>query len=213
MDAHAPYPHGPRSARAPERYLAGVAADDTQIGHVLRVLESNFAGRWVLIVSADHGEAFGDHGTFQHSKTLYEELIHVPLLVMGSGISPRVVDQRVGLVDLGPTLLDLFGAPTPATFEGQSLIPLIEGREAALDRPLIAETRLRQSITTPEGLKVIEDLRRKTVEVYDLTSDPGEAHDLFDEGPARAGAALATLRAFFTAHTLRRPGYRPRYEP
>jgi len=152
-------------------------------------------------VTADHGEAFGEHATRQHSKTLYEELVHVPLLVMGPRIAPRVVEQRVGLIDLGPTLLDLFGVPTPATSMGQSLVPLLAGSEAILTRPLISECRLRRALTTPEGLKVIDDPRRALVEVYDLTRDPGETQNLFDLHEARAEAALATLRAFVAAQS------------
>ena len=80
-------------------------------------------------------------------------------------------------------------------------------------RPLVIEGRLRRAMYLADGLKVIEDLRRKTVEVYDLTRDPGEANNLFDRDPARSDAALATLRAFFAVHTAKRPGYRPVYKP
>jgi arylsulfatase A-like enzyme len=164
-------------------------------------------------VSADHGEAFGEHATFQHTKTLYDELVRVPLLVRGPGVAPRAIDTRVGLVDLGPTILDLFGVETPASFEGQSLVPLLKGGAPALDRPLVAEGRLRRAMYLPDGLKVIEDDRRKTVEVYDLGRDPGELDNLFDRDPGRSDAAVATLRAFFTAHRSTRAGYRPVYKP
>jgi arylsulfatase A-like enzyme len=213
MDAHAPYEHGPRGATERERYLAGAGIADAQIGRVLRALEQRFAGRFVLFVAADHGEAFGDHETYQHSKTLYEELLHVPLLAIGPTVAPRTIAQRVGLVDLGPTILDLFGVETPATFEGQSLVPLLAGGDVVLGRPLLAEGRLRRAITMPDGLKVIDDPRRQVVEVYDLAADPGETRNLFDVDPARADPALAALRAFFEVHTLKRDGYRPPFEP
>lgn len=212
-EPHAPYDRGKRTGTERERYLSEVAVADAQVARVAKLLSVRFPERGVLIVSADHGEAFGEHATFQHTKTLYEELVRVPLLVRGPGIAARVIDERVGLIDLGPTILDVFGVDTPAAFEGQSLVPLLAGRGQPLERPLVIEGRLRRAMYLPDNLKVIEDLRRKTVEVYDLTRDPGEMHNLFDRDPARSDPALATLRAFFAVHTAKRAGYRPVYKP
>ena len=78
---------------------------------------------------------------------------------------------------------------------------------------MIAEGRLRRALTTPAGIKVIDDPRRTTVEVYDLVADPGETRNLWGRDPARAEPALATLRAFFKAQALRRPGYEAPYKP
>jgi len=213
MEPHEPYDRGRKDGTPRERYLSEIAVADAQIGRVLRFLQKRYAQRWGLIVSADHGEAFGEHGTFQHGKTLYDELVHVPLVAAGPLFSPRTIDENVGLVDLGPTILDLFGVPTPATFEGQSLVPLLVGGSATLTRPLIAECRLERSILLPDGLAVIEDQRRKLVEAYDLRADPGELHNLFDVAPARVDAALGTLRAFFRVNTRRQGGYEPPFKP
>jgi arylsulfatase A-like enzyme len=117
------------------------------------------------------------------------------------------------MIDLGPTLLDLFGAETPATFNGQSLLPFLAGGSVALTRPLLAEGRLAREYTQEDGLKVIEDPRKKVVEVYDLVRDPGETLNLFDAEPARSDRALAFLRAFYARHTLRDGGYEPPYKP
>jgi hypothetical protein len=211
MEPHAPYDRGRTEGSPKERYLSEVAVADAQLGRVLDLMKRHLKDRWVLIVAADHGEAFGEHQSFEHSKNLYEELLHVPLIVRGPRIRPRTIDQRVGLVDLGPTLLDLFGVETPANYEGQSLAPLLAGEQVTLARPLLAEGRLRRSLTLPDGLKVIDDPRRKVVEVYDLAADPGETHNLFDADPARAVPALATLRAFFAVHALTAGGYEPPY--
>ncbi len=77
----------------------------------------------------------------------------------------------------------------------------------------MVEGRLRRAMYLADDLKVIEDERRRTAEVYDLRRDPGETNNLFDLDPARSDAALATLRAFFAVHTAKRPGYRPVYKP
>ena len=213
-EPHAPYDRGAKKGTEHERYLSEIAVADAQVGRVAKLLQgARFADRSLLIVSADHGEAFGEHATFQHTKTLYEELVRIPLLMRGPGLEPRRIDEHVGLIDLGPTILDLFGVETPASLEGQSLVPLLTGRGQRLERPLVAEGRLRRAMYLPGDLKVIEDERRRTAEVYDLRRDPGETNNLFDLDPARSDAALATLRAFFASHTSKRPGYRPVYKP
>jgi arylsulfatase A-like enzyme len=180
----------------------------------VKLLQQRFADRAVLIVGADHGEAFGEHGTFQHTKTLYEELLRIPLIMQGPGIVARNIAQHVGLIDIGPTLLDIFGLPTPGAFMGQSLVPLLAGKDVQLERPLFAEGRLREALYFG-GVKVIEDSRRTVVEVYDLEQDPGELDNLFERDRARSDPALAALRAFFAANALasKRPGYTPPYKP
>jgi hypothetical protein len=194
LDSHAPYSAGRKGDSDHDRYLTSIAVSDREIGRVLGSLERGFGRRWALIVSADHGEAFGEHQTFEHSKTLYDELLHVPLIAISPVFPAHAVDESVGLVDLGPTILDLYGVPTPAAFEGESLAPLLGGETVALTRPLIAEGRLRRALRAPDGLKVIDDPRRKVVEVYDLAADPGEATNVFDSQPARSDVALAELR-------------------
>jgi arylsulfatase A-like enzyme len=206
MEPHAPYDRGRKDGSDWERYLSEVAVADAAVGQVESVLETAelaFGTRWALFVGADHGEAFGEHQTTGHGKTLYEELLHVPLLARSPMFHPRVVSERVGLIDLGPTILDLFGVPTPATYEGQSLVPILAGGTTPLTRQLIAEGRLRRELTQPDGFKVIEDPRRKTVETYDLAVDPAETRNLFDSEPARSDRAFAVLRNFFAVHTRR----------
>jgi arylsulfatase A-like enzyme len=212
MEPHAPYDRGKKKGTDFERYVSEIGVADAMVARVARTLAQRFPTRGVLIVSADHGEAFGEHGTHQHTKTIYDELLRVPLFVRAAGVRPRSIDTRVGLVDLGPTLLDLFGIATPPGFMGQSLVPLLRGDGDTLTRPVLAEGRLRRALYV-DNIKVIEDLRRNVVEAYDLDRDPDEASNLFDAGDPRAEAGLAALRAFFAAYELRRPGYTTPYKP
>lgn len=69
------------------------------------------------------------------------------------------------------------------------------------------------ALTEPDGLKVIDDPRRKVVEVYNLKSDPGETRNIFDLEPGRSDRALSELRSFFAVHAYREPGYEPPYKP
>jgi hypothetical protein len=213
LDPHRPYDRGRKDGTDYERYLSEVAIADAALGQVVRALEQNLGQRWALFVSADHGEAFGEHRTSEHSKTLYQELLHVPLIVRGPHFAKGAIDTPVSLVDLGPTILELFHLPTPAAFNGQSLVPFLLGPGRRLTRPILAEGRLRRALIEPDGFKVIEDPRRKLVEAYDLESDPGETRNIFDRAPARADHALAELRAFFAVHTRREGGYEPPYMP
>lgn len=119
-----------------------------------------------------------------------------------------MVNDLVSLVDLGPTILDTFGLPTPGHFMGQSLVPYLEGREPSLTRPIIAETRLMRVLVTPDRLKLIVDTRSKRRELYDLNVDPLELHNLADD-PALLAEPLAFMNKFFEVHTLDRDGYRP----
>ena len=221
-EPHAPYDRGnaalvkagkdPAELSDLERYVAEISVADAEIARVHRMLTSRFGDRGVLIITSDHGEAFGEHETWNHTKTLYEELLRVPLIVRGPGVRPRRVDEHVGLVDLGPTILDIFGAETPASFMGQSLVPLLRGEARELDRPILAEGRLRRALYVGK-FKVIEDLRRKVVEAYDLEADPGETRNLAPNRDPRVAGAFAALRAFFEAHAARAPGYRPPFKP
>ena len=127
LDAHAPYNRGGKSGTDYERYLAEVAIADTAVGQVAQLLEADFGTRWALFVSADHGEAFGEHQSYDHAKTLYEELLHVPLLARSPRFAGANDRHPRGADRSGPTILDLFGVATPATFNGQSLVPILAG--------------------------------------------------------------------------------------
>jgi len=208
LEPHAPYNRAGKHGTPYERYLREVALVDHELARLRTFLdERGLAPRTMLIVSADHGEAFGEHGTSYHALSLYDELLRVPLLFHHPAIEPRRVDEDVGLVDLGATILDLMGVSTPGHFMGQSLVSFLRGQSAGLDRPIAVDSgRRMQSIIFDDGTKAIVDLQRRTEEVYDLDADPGETRNLLDEPGSRAGEYLDRLQLFFQVHTLQRPG-------
>lgn len=212
LDAHAPYTSAGAAPSPFEGYLKELERVDEAIGRVRRfVRKKKMEEHTLLVVFADHGEAFGEHGLKFHGSTLYDVMIRVPVLVQAPGLRARRVDAAVTLVDLGPTILDLFGLATPPHMMGQTLVPFLRGDDPELTRPILAEARLKRALLTPRGEKVVYDTRSKTVEVYDLVADPGEENNLYSGEDPRSQELLDTLLAFFAEHTHRRPGYEVPY--
>ncbi|MBL4686330.1 MAG: sulfatase, partial [Nannocystaceae bacterium] len=212
FDPHVPYNRGTLKEGEPfERYLSEVQMVDELVGKIIAQIEDLGAwNRTLLMVSADHGEAFGEHGVkHRHSVNLYDEMIHVPLVARGPNVATREISQLVSIIDLGPTILDVFGVETPSAFMGQSLVPLLSGGDALLRRPIVAEGRLKRMMVFPNGIKVIEDQRADTVEVYDLKADPKELHNLSDSMDLATVNEYRMLREFFDVHTYKLNGYKP----
>jgi arylsulfatase A-like enzyme len=157
-------------------------------------------GLWegtLIVVTADHGEEFLEHGGLLHGRTLYEELLHVPLILSGPGIPRgRVVPNVVSLVDLAPTILEAVGVPAGSTLDGHSLMPLLAGDDRSWQNRAASEAdqEHRKRMLRAGNLKLIED-RSSGAELYDLASDPGERHNVAADRPAVvADLALAFQR-------------------
>lgn len=211
-DAHAPYTRGGTDCAPFACYVREVAMIDAAIGQIREVLQgSAFSSRSVLIVSADHGEAFGEHGQRYHATTLYDELLRVPLLMTGPGFAARAVDTPVTLLDLGPTILEMYGLPVPAAFMGQSLVRLLRNEPDTLTRPIAADSgRLMQALVFADNIKIVRSNRNHTVEMYDLNRDPGEERSIFESAPD-AEDRLAVIDALFDANAFKKPGYTAPY--
>lgn len=210
LDAHSPYNSAGKRATQFLGYLAGVSRTDKQIATLMKALEHK-KRRAVVIIMADHGEAFGEHNTKRHAISLYDELLRVPLIVYSPGFKPRVVNDDVSLMDIAPTILDLMGVATPGRYMGQSLTGYLRGESPKLDRPIVAEARLKQAMVMPDGIKVIYDTQTHVVEIYDLNKDPHEENNLYREGDPVSAERLGAVTAFFETHTLKRPGYKVPY--
>jgi len=163
----------------------------------------------IVVITSDHGDEFGEHGLIGHAKTVYDEVLHVPLVLLAPRLVPagKHVDVPVSLVDLAPTLLDLVRLPTPPDLHGQSLVPLLRGEEFPASRVLYAEapkwgprTGHRVAART-QGFKWIgSDDPQVPMQTFDLTTDPGEKKPLDDPEMASPGTAFeATYRALARA--------------
>lgn len=168
-------------------YDADVVRMDGVLDALLRGLAAGglLDDTWLIVV-ADHGELLGEWDMYMHGRTLYEELVHVPLLMRPPGGGGRVVDQAVSLIDVAPTVLDLAGLEPPAAFRGRSLRPLLDGRSLP-SRAAVAELLPSRAGTDPRQrhLVAVTDGRRKfllrtdgVLQRFDLLEDPGEQHPL-----------------------------------
>jgi hypothetical protein len=204
MDPHAPYEaNGKPPASQFEAYLSAVSRADAKVGKIRRAIsEFGLARRTALIIGADHGEGFGEHGIFTHGKSFYDVLVRVPMMIELPGIAPRTVNDFVAVMDLGPTVLDLFRVPTPGHFMAETLTPYLLGRRGNPHRLLLMEKPTHRAMLFPDGLKVME--RRGAYELYDVLRDPDEEDDLWAERGDEGQRRLALLRAYVRAHAARR---------
>lgn len=184
------------------RYDREVMNSDRQIGRILaalRALPGGVADRTVVVVTSDHGEAFGEHGMSYHGVELWEELVRVPWLLRVPGVPPRRITAARSQIDLAPTLLEILGVPGPAagaedSFSGRSLLAEMLGAHAP-ERPVYIElpegpyNSLRRALVF-EGYKLLERGARRFL-LFDLTNDAGERNDLATTDTAR----LTRMRA------------------
>ena len=170
---------------APQDLQFITAAYDEEIAYVddqLGVLRDGLAERGLLeksvvFLTSDHGEELFDHGDFEHGHTLYQELLHVPLVVWGPGIEPGRESDPVSLVDIAPTVLDRLGIAPPAPFDGISLWPNLSASVPLPERPLFAEGLTRgppQSAVVRWPHKLVVNHLDGLIDVFDLVQDPHE---------------------------------------
>jgi len=184
-------------------YDAEVAAVDRAFDRLRAQLEAD--GIWddaVVVLTADHGEEFWDHGDFEHGHTLFSELIHVPLIIkapLAAEIAPRVVDAQVRVLDTLPTVFELCELEQPGTFSGRSCLPLMLGEEDE-ERPAYSEATLygpEEFSWRTERWHLILDLDKERLRpeiLIDREGDP--AADVRAEHPEVAADLRDELEAF-----------------
>src|SRR5262249_27230524 len=160
------------------------------------VLEAVAAAPWgkktAIVVTSDHGEAFGEHKMWRHGAEIWEELVRVPLIVHVPGVAPGHVTARRSSVDLVPTLLDLLGVPPPAgpphtrPPPGPSSPPRLppppppHPRAPPLHTPAGPNNDSRRALIHGDLKLTISNENR--YEIYDLAKDPEERNNLWEKG-------------------------------
>lgn len=139
----------------------------------------------LLLVTSDHGEAFREHeGMTEHGGKPYNELIHIPLIMHLPGFQPKVnvVEQNVGLIDVGPTILDVLGVSPPDQFQGASLLPLVGGEVFGVfdDRRIYSRARGGDSMSVIDGNWKLLFSDSGKPKLFNLAVDFGETKNLAD---------------------------------
>ncbi len=201
FDVHEPYRDERFGHRDEERYDGEIARVDTALRRLWREARRRLSRPVVLLVTADHGEEFRDHGGLYHGSSLYEEQVHVPLLLRVPGLASRRIAAPVQLVDVAPTLLGLLDVPPPGSMRGADLRALIDGR---IERggPAFSAV-MRKRMVVDGGFKLIAELRYGLYELYDLRADPAERTNLASSRRATLRRLLGELYAWLDE--LQRP--------
>ena len=186
-------------------YREEIVFTDQHVGRLIDFLdEAGLGPNTLVVVTSDHGEELMEHGWIGHTRTLYGELLRVPLLLRQPGvISPGVVERNASLVDISPTLADIvLGADAGGAEDGRSLGPLLFDRsdefaarrlysevslDASDDRGKVSEHRpekvAHKTALLGQRWKLIHDRTTDEFELYDLRADPGDRDDQWGTDP------------------------------
>jgi arylsulfatase A-like enzyme len=194
---------------------------DRILGQLLDRLQANgLLQDTVIVLTADHGEEFWEHGGWVHGAKLYDELLRVPLIMWGPGLPQEaIVPEQVGLIDLAPTILDLLGITEKVTsFQGTSFLPWLRCQREGPPKELVFSSEVHVGGRWPpiwshdhrdktlyrirscrgEGWKYIWDEEGNQQELYDLDLDPGEIENLAAGQPERLRQFRSLVRERFS---------------
>lgn len=185
-----------RWRRMRNRYAGEVVYTDRVLRRLFDTLDRlGLADETIVVVTADHGDEFGEHGSIGHSRTVYDEVLRVPLVMWAPGFIPAGarIDAQVSLVDLAPTLLDLVDIPPVEALRGESLVPTIYDGAPPQAAVRFAEGPSLQhedgrlfSARTAEHKWIGREGEPEPLEIYDLRTDPAEQRNLVDDPELRA---------------------------
>jgi arylsulfatase A-like enzyme len=174
-------------------YDGEIRFTDFQLGRLFDALKQE--GLWentIIVITADHGEGFGEHGlppNRRHGYHLYRNQTEVPFIMRVPGLAPRVVEEPVGHVDLLPTLLNTLGFPADSEPQllGDSVLALMLGQTEPSHRRVFQEVwyegpTSRKALVTAGWHLILNLIPDDTSELYDLTADPLEEHDVAGGG-------------------------------
>ena len=204
------------------RYDREIRSLDDQLARLFDALEQRgLADDTLVVLTADHGEALGSHDYyFEHGLQPYEECARVPFIVAWPQVLPtgQVVEQPVSLLDVAPTLLELAGVAPPESMEGVSLAPFVRGEpdarapeqvfmESGDDR--FTDREMQVSVRQGQWKLVFvpdpEDQQRlagQPVELYDLSQDPSEQHEVSADNPRVVQKLLADVQRWKREHPV-----------
>ena len=204
-------PGSPGGEGAPAaRYDAAVRDVDDRLGKLLADLrDAGTLDETLVVLTAGHGEQLGEHGLWGHGNSLYDTLLHVPLVIRGPSLGiekGKAIDWYVSLVDVVPTVLELLGLPPPSRQSGVSLVPLLRGGAPAPHLLFAEDGRgglaARQIVST--RLKIIGHRDAPDFRVFHVPKDPDELVDLAAQVPTDTNAWIGIEGTLAIARGMRR---------
>ncbi len=183
-----------------------LAYTDSEVGRLLEGISARgLDDNTIIIITADHGEEFCDHGGFEHGHTLYNELLHVPLIIhtpeSKSKKAGTSIDTTVRQIDIAPTICELAGIKPDSVFFGKSLVELILGKEGP-DRPVWSEGNMwgPSGISwQKDGFKLIRLPSQAEWQLFDLKADAHEQHNIAEKIPQQYAEMKRDLQAVYQA--------------
>ncbi len=187
LDPHDDYQEHDKDGIAPfgkklrDKYDGEVAFTDRYVGKLLDFVDASPWGKnTVVVITSDHGEAFGEHGQFRHGFEIWENLVRVPLMVRLPGVAARRIDAPRSAIDLAPTFLELLGVPAGQTaLSGKSLVPELMGgvapaRDVVVDLPATSNNDRRRAVVSGKWKMTSYGAKELYFKLFDLEADPGE---------------------------------------
>jgi choline-sulfatase len=202
FDPHEPWtPPARLRNRFGSPYLGEIAFVDEQVGRVLDTLEHlGLDGKTLVVIVGDHGEGLGDHGEETHTCFLYDTTVRVPLIIRAPGLLSRGkrIPEQVRVTDITPTILDLLGCPPLEGVQGVSLLSLVNG-QAGDGLVAYSETMIPRYDFELSHLRSLRKAGWKYIhapgpELYEVSVDGREAHNVAADHPDRVAAMRAALR-------------------
>jgi len=203
FEPHEPYETHPGhelGARDIDRYDSEIAEADAAVGDLVRAVRKR-RPKTLVMIAADHGEEFGEHGGRYHGTTVYEEQVRVPLIVNAPGlVAPRRIAPPVSLVDVLPTTLAGLGIPRPARVRGRDLSGLLTA-DAPKDTPGFAFSETEEmAMLARSELRLVCVRKASACALYDLVDDPAELRDASSRKPEEFASMRSALRSLDASH-------------
>ena len=174
-------------------YDAEINYVDSYLKYLFELILQKFPTDCLVIITADHGESFYEHGFFFHQGNVYDELLKIPFFIVeiGNDSVIKTVNNTVQIMDIAPTIIDFFGISIPDSFQGKSLLPLLKGESVEQEDCVISETYQKDGImkrNNEVGFKLISIRKEDWKYIYNeqldeellfhIKIDPGEKSNL-----------------------------------